>query len=153
MKAVEELRLEPYDDQTGNAITSWVVGATIGYGHLILNNQWDNFKDGINSLQADRLFELDIAPYIETVNSAITASMNQYQLDAAVILCYNIGRGAFRSSSVVKLINNPNAVTSYSSLENAWKAWNKSQGVINQGLVNRRNSEWNIYSQGIYERW
>ena len=35
----------------------------------------------------------------------------------------------------------------------AWKAWNKSQGQVMQGLVNRRNAEWDVYSKNIYQRW
>lgn len=35
LKGVESLRLKPYDDQTSKEITSYVQGATIGYGHLI----------------------------------------------------------------------------------------------------------------------
>jgi hypothetical protein len=35
LKAVETLRLKPYDDQTSKDITAWIAGATIGYGHLI----------------------------------------------------------------------------------------------------------------------
>ncbi|ETW95549.1 MAG: hypothetical protein ETSY1_30095, partial [Candidatus Entotheonella factor] len=79
--------------------------------------------------------------------------VNQHQFDAMVILTYNIGVPNFLSSSALKLINDPNAQTSYSSLESAWKAWNRSQGSVMQGLINRRNAEWKIYSQGIYETW
>jgi len=35
LKSIEKLRLKPYDDQTGKEISSWVKGATIGYGYLI----------------------------------------------------------------------------------------------------------------------
>ena len=83
----------------------------------------------------------------------MTAQISQQQFDASVILAFNIGIGAFKSSSALKLINDPNASTTYDSLESAWKAWNKSQGKVSRGLVNRRNAEWNIYSKGVYERW
>ena len=59
----------------------------------------------------------------------------------------------FAGSSVVKLVNDPATPTAFSSLEAAWKVWNKSQGKVNQGLIHRRQCEWNIYSQGIYKRW
>lgn len=35
LKNIEKLRLKPYNDQNGKEITSYVKGATIGYGHLI----------------------------------------------------------------------------------------------------------------------
>ena len=38
----------------------------------------------------------------------------------------------------------------YPTLESAWKAWNRSQGKTSNGLINRRQNEWNMYNQGIY---
>ena len=80
-------------------------------------------------------------------------SLSQHQFDALVIFAYNVGIEGFSSSSVVRLVNDPNAQTAQKSLESAWKAWNKSQGVVNAGLVNRRNAEWKIYSKNIYQGW
>jgi GH24 family phage-related lysozyme (muramidase) len=153
LKGVETLRLKPYDDQTGDDISSWVEGATIGYGHLIASDEWHLYENGINESQAENLFSDDLAPFLAAVNESVTAQISQQQFDALVMLVFNIGIGAFKSSSALKLVNDPNASTSYDSLESAWKAWNKSQGKVNQGLVNRRNAEWNVYSKGVYERW
>ncbi|MGR4070488.1 type VI secretion system PAAR protein [Billgrantia sp. C5P2] len=153
LKDVEQLHLVPYDDQTGREITSWVEGATIGYGHLIYEPEWPLYQEGIDHEQAERLFEEDLAPFVQAVNRAIETPLMQHQFDAAVMLAYNIGVGAFTSSSAVKLINDPEAVTPYPTLEEAWKAWNKSQGVLNRGLINRRAAEWEMYTKGVYERW
>ncbi len=155
LKGVESLRLKPYDDQTQKDITAWVAGATVGYGHLIKSNQWNTYKDGIDEDQADALFDSDLAPFVSAVQTHIKAAVTQNQFDALVILAFNIGAGAtgFAGSSVVKLVNDPTAQTAFSSLEAAWKVWNKSQGKVNKGLNNRRQCEWNIYSQGIYKRW
>ena len=153
LKGVEALRLKPYDDQTSDDISSWVGGATIGYGHLIASDEWHLYEKGINESQAENLFSDDLAPFVEAVNESVMAQISQQQFDAMVMLAFNIGIGAFKTSSALKLINDPNARTDYDSLESAWKAWNKSQGEVNQGLVNRRNAEWNVYSKGVYERW
>jgi GH24 family phage-related lysozyme (muramidase) len=153
LKAIETLYLAPYDDQTGKKITDWVEGATIGYGHLIAKGDWDTYKDGITASQADALFLQDLAPFEELVGETITRGLQQYEFDALVILAFNIGRSGFRSSSVAKLVNDPKAVTSYASLEDAWKAWNKSQGKVMTGLTNRRAAEWRIYTSGRYARW
>ncbi|WP_197038451.1 type VI secretion system PAAR protein [Billgrantia saliphila] len=150
---VEQLRLMPYDDQTGREITSWVEGATIGYGYLIPNSEWPIFQNGIELETAERLLEEGVVSYEDVVNQVIEVPLAQNQFDAAVILAYNIGRMAFASSSAVKLINDHEAVTPYHSLEEAWKAWNKSQGRVSPGLVNRRSAEWNIFNSGVYERW
>lgn len=153
LKSIEQLRLTPYDDQTGKDISSWIQGATIGYGHLISQDEWNTYKDGMTQGQANALFAEDISPFVNVVNSKVKVDLSQNQFDALVILTFNIGIGAFGTSSVLKLVNDPSAETSYPSLEAAWKAWNKSQGKVMQGLVNRRNAEWNIYSNKVYAKW
>lgn len=155
LKTVEKLALYPYDDQKGisHRITEWVEGATIGYGHLIAEYQWNTFKDGITREEAEMWFEEDVAPFIEVVNGTIDVELTQSEFDALVILAYNIGEDGFRSSSAVRLINNPQAKTPYSSLQDAWMAWNRSQGRVNRGLINRRRAEWDMYSMGVYRYW
>jgi GH24 family phage-related lysozyme (muramidase) len=153
LKGVESLRLKPYDDQTDGDITAWVQGATVGYGHLITKSEWDTYKGGLNQQGADALFDQDLGPTVATVNKAIRVSVKQCQFDALAIFAFNIGREAFSGSSVVKLVNDPNAITHYDDLESAWMAWDKSQGKVMTGLKNRRQCEWNIYSKGIYKRW
>lgn len=153
LKAIETLRLTPYDDQTGGTITNWVEGATIGYGHLIAKNEWNTYKDGITVEGADALFLADAEPFERVVGESITVGVQQYEFDAMVILAFNIGPSGFRNSSVAKLVNDPKAVTTYASLEDAWKSWNKSQGKVNKGLINRRAAEWRIYTSATYARW
>ncbi len=155
LQEVEQLRLQPYDDQTGNEIAAWTAGATIGYGHLIKHDEWPLYKNGISLADAGELFNKDLAPFVDAVRGKITAKLSQQQFDALVMLVYNIGMGenGFGGSSVVKLVNDPNAPTKYPNLEAAWKAWNKSQGHVMKGLDCRRACEWNVYSQGIYKKW
>ncbi|MDN5869622.1 MAG: lysozyme [Nitrococcus sp.] len=153
LKDIEQVRLEPYDDQTGKRINTWVKGATIGCGHLIHKNEWHLYKGGITKTQAEQLFKEDIAPFVKAVNEAITVPLQQNQFDALLLLAYNIGVAGFKSCSAVKLINDPNANTPYSALEDAWKAWKRSGGRVMQGLINRRNAEWKLYTQAIYAKW
>ncbi len=157
LMAIESFRGKPYDDQTGAEISSWVKGATIGYGHLISQSEWDQsgdlYRNGISEDQAKALLRKDLKPFVDSVNSKVTATVSQNQFDALVMFIFNIGPGNFGSSSVLKLVNDPVAQTHYPNLESAWKAWNKSQGKVMQGLVNRRNAEWNIYSKNVYAHW
>ena len=154
LKDIEALRLTPYDDQTGLPITEWIEGATIGYGYLISESEWNQYRDGITEAEADQLFDQTITRYVDTVNRFIKVNLAQNQFDALVLLAYNIGPRAFEISSAVKFINDPSYLSdNFSNLESAWKAFNISQGKVNQGLVNRRNAEWNIYANNVYERW
>lgn len=151
LKHLEGVRLRPYDDQTGLAITQWVAGATIGVGHLIDQSEWSRFSSGITQQEAEILLAQDVAPFEREVRKAVTRSLSQSEFDALVIFAFNIGRRACSGSSVVRLLNNPKASTGYPSLESAWKAWNKSQGKVMQGLNNRRAAEWKLFDQGVYQ--
>ncbi len=153
LKGIEKLRLKPYDDQTGKEISQWCEGATIGYGHLISNSEWDTYKSGITSEAADSLFNTDVGPTVRLVNRVIKVQLTQQKFDALVILAFNIGEGSFSNSSVVKMVNDPSTITAYPTLEAAWKAWNKSQGKVMKGLENRRQAEWDIYNSGVYKAW
>jgi lysozyme len=150
LKQLEGFRLEPYDDQSGAWISEWCGGATIGYGHLIAHFEWDEFAQGITEADADLLFQTDIKPVEEMVRRAICVPLKPHQFDALVMLAYNIGDGRFRTSSAVRMINDPAVVTSYVTLHDAWMAWIKSQGKVNHGLEHRRASEWQLWSSGAY---
>jgi len=151
LKHYEGLRLKPYDDQTGKEIKKWVKGATIGYGHLIIKDEWDKYKDGIDADSANAIFNADLISREQAVNNAIRVPLKSHEFDALVVLEYNIGAKALYESSVIKMINMPGVRTRYQNLEQAWKAWNKSQGKIMAGLGKRRQVEWDIYSKGIYK--
>jgi GH24 family phage-related lysozyme (muramidase) len=153
LQAIEVLRLKPYDDQTGQEITDWVAGATIGYGHLIDSAEWTTYASGIDEAQASALFKADAAPFERTVGDIITVGLQQHEFDALVLLAFNIGKTGFRNSSVARLVNQVDTTPGKTALEMAWKAWNKSQGKVSPGLVNRRAAEWRIYTIGIYARW
>ena len=141
-----------YDDATGKPVANGFplpYGATIGYGHLI--KPGEDFKNGITEQQAIKLLRSDIAVAERTVQDNITVQLSQNQYEALVSLAYNIGAGRFKNSTVVKYINNPNFHSSiYPDLESAWQAWNRTQGKVSNGLINRRQNEWKLYKRGIY---
>jgi len=149
--SIETLQVYPYDDQTGKRIYEWVPGATIGVGKLLSKQEFEIYKDGITEEQAYSLFYKDLAPFEDCVSKTIKTQLTQEQFDACVMLAYNIGCASFRGSSVAKILNG--IKTKYSSLDDAWLAWNKSQGKVMKGLTNRRKAELNIFHRGIYERW
>lgn len=141
-----------YDDQTKQPVpdgASLPAGATIGYGHLI--KPGEDFRGGITEAQAIDLLRADLANAERAVRDNITVPLLQNQYDALVSLAYNIGNGAFAHSTVVQYINNPNFTSSrYPTLESAWRAWNRTQGAVSKGLINRRNYELNVYHNGQY---
>ena len=155
LKQIEVLALQPYDDQLSlksAPIKNWVKGATIGYGYLIPQNEWDKYKNGITEAEADSLFNKKIAKYEYCVDTSVVyKDLTQQEFDACVILCYNIGTAGFANSSVCKMLNGQK--TNYKTLDDAWMAWNKSQGNIMKGLTKRRQSELDIFHKGVYKGW
>ena len=152
MKGMESLALKPYDDQKGiqsAPIKFWVKGATIGWGHLITQPEWNSYRWGITKDQADALFDKDITPFEIAVDRMVRRSLKQYEFDALVMLCFNIGVGNFSTSSVLKMVNGEKG--NYSTLQAAWSAFNKSQGKVMNGLTKRRKLEYDLYSSGVYQ--
>lgn len=137
-----------YDDKTGRSVNTndpLPIGATIGYGHLVKSDE--DFRNGITESVATELLRSDIAVAERAVQDNIKVSLSQNQFDALVCLAYNIGTKNFANSTVVKYINNPNFHSSkYPDLESAWKAWNRLRGKISNGLIKRRQYEWDMYS-------
>jgi len=130
-----------------------VKGATIGYGYLIRSaTEFESFKNGITSTEAETLFKDVLRKFENGVKSFIKVNVTQSQFDALTILCYNIGIGneskGFGGSTVVKIVNGE----SNDDLDTAWKAWNKSQGKVNRGLIKRRETELKVYYEADYTR-
>lgn len=152
LKGIENLRLTPYDDQTGKDIYDYCLGATIGFGHLIHSSEWDTYSAGITQDQADSIFISDIAPTVSGVNRLLQVVLAQNEFDALVILAFNIGLTNLGSSSLLKLINEVPG-SNYATVQQAWMAFSYSEGKQNTGLLNRRNAEYNIYNTGVYKAW
>lgn len=154
LTGLEANKLKPYDDKTGETITAWCKGATIGIGHLILKSEWDKYKNGITKKLSIHLLKQDLKRFEDCIKEKVKIELQQSQFDALVIFSFNIGVGGFKNSSALKLINSPEAKTSYENLEAAWKAWNKQtidgKREIVRGLINRRRKEWNLYEFGSY---
>lgn len=136
-----------YDDATGKPVPEGQPlppGATIGYGHLI--KPGEDFSKGLTEKEAMDLFHQDVRAAENAVRNYIDVPISQNKFDALVSLTYNIGAGGLKESTIRQYVNNPNFKSNaYPTPESAWKAWNKTQGKVSNGLINRRNDEWNLF--------
>lgn len=147
MKSYEKLYKLPYWDQTGELISEFKKGATIGYGHLILSeNEFNIYKNGITESQSVTLFKKDIYRFIQEVRTEVKEKLTQNEFDALVMLAFNIGIHAFKSSKILRIINGDLT----ENLKNAWKSFRRSQGHVSRGLINRREAELNVFFNGGY---
>ncbi len=139
IQSFEKCRLMPYKDSGGKL--------TVGWGHLITPQDSD-YSNGLTQEQADILFASDLAEKAERpVSAAINADLSQQQFDALCSLCYNIGAGNFHGSTLVKWLNEgmpPDRVAS------EFGRWDHVNGVISEGLFERRGAEAEIYLEGRY---
>lgn len=134
-----------YDDATGAAWSKHGGNKgrpTIGVGHLIaqdahgnlLEYAADNFT--LTNVEIMALFRKDLCRFIIAVNS-IKAPLNQNQFDALVSLAFNIGVNNFKTSSLVRLINQ----YKYEAAAEHFAAWCHDDRGVNAGLVKRRAEE------------
>jgi type VI secretion system secreted protein VgrG len=157
MKSYEKVVLYPYDDADPKTVktrlTRYQRGATIGYGHLIQEGpDWDRFNREITEEEANELLNEDSRRIGAQAGRLLKVPVSQNEFDALISLAFTIGTGprGLAGSTVLEMINAGS--TDSKGLESAWKAWNKSRGEFRQGLANRREDEWELYSQGDYLR-
>lgn len=107
---------------------------TIGYGHTG-PGVTPNLKISIN--EAERLLRLDLVRFEAGVAQAVTMPLNQSQFDALVSFTYNLGVGALRGSTLLKVLN----TGYYQAAAEQFAKWNKAGGRVLPGLTRRRGAE------------
>lgn len=124
--------------QGGFAMTPYKCSAnkdTIGWGHVI--KLTDNIIPPISSGQAETFLRNDIAWAEEAVNKWVEVQLTQNQFDALVCFVFNVGATNFKSSTLLKLLNQGQ----FDLIPAQFVRWNQSNGKILRGLMNRRAAE------------
>jgi lysozyme len=130
----EGLELKAYDDGVGVC--------TIGYGTTIYpHGKAVQYGDTCTIEQAKNYMQYDLRRFEQAVNAAVNVPLNQNQFDALVSLSYNIGIGAFKNSTLLKLLN----ASDYHAASHQFDVWIKAGGKTVQGLVNRRAVEKTLF--------
>ena len=130
----------------GCKLTSYKCSAgvwTIGFG----NTKYADGKvvkegERITLKQAEELFKEIVEEFSYSVYFLCGEYVNQNQFDALTSFAYNVGIGAFKKSTLLKLVranaNNP-------LIRNEFAKWNKAGGKVLKGLTNRRKEEADLY--------
>lgn len=144
LKELEGFSGEVYDDGAGNL--------TIGFGHMLserekrsghLNIGHWNWHAGITQSQASLLLELDKDAAEDAVNDLVRVELTQGQYDALVLFVFNIGRGAFAESTLLRLLND----SKYLAVSAEFAKWVHSGGQVSRGLVHRRMIEKGFFNE------
>lgn len=117
---------------------------TIGYGNTYYPNgkRVTLLDDTITKEYAFEIFKTIADKFAKRVDDMVTSEITQNQFNALVSFAYNVGTGAFATSTLLKKVNNnPNDVT----IKNEFLKWVRANKKVIQGLVNRRNKEALIY--------
>ena len=112
---------------------------TIGVGHLITEKE--NIANEITNEQAEELLRKDLKVVEDAINKYVKVSIDQEQFDALCSLIFNIGVGAFISSTLLKELNNNNILKA----ADQFLRWIYVNKKISPGLLARRQSEVDLF--------
>ena len=129
---------------------------TIGVGHLLTKSELSSGKitingvpvkygDGLTQQQVTDLLGQDVQPAAAAVTKGVKVPLNQNQFDALVSFTFNVGGGAFASSTLLKVLNQKQS----NQVPTQLLRWTRSGGQVVQGLVNRRNNEIKLWNGDI----
>lgn len=130
----EDFRDTAYPDQRGVL--------TIGYGHT-----GSDVIEGLtcNQDQADQWLRIDTVHAAVAVGQEVKVGLTQHQFDALVSFTFNVGVGAFSSSTLLKLLNIGQPLPA----ADEFLKWDRVNGQENAGLARRRRLERALFLDGI----
>ena len=133
LKYFESLRLKAYPDPGSRDGTPW----TIGWGHT----RGVKPGDVCTKEEADAWLVEDMKTAERAVNKYVKVELNQYQFDALVSFTYNLGEGALKKSTLLRLVNQKK----FEEAAQQFLRWVFNDGAIMKGLVKRRKMERDLF--------
>jgi lysozyme len=125
---------EVYDDPVGYC--------TVGYGHLLAFSPCSSidtsaFSGGLTLEKGEDLLEADTSGARYAVQRLVTADLNDEQFGALTSFVFNLGRGNFSKSTLLRLIN----IGEYDRASSEFGRWVLAGGRVLPGLEIRRACE------------
>lgn len=118
---------------------------SIGLGHQIQPNELYLMTAKLNDEEVMEIFKKDIEAIRRSMNKVIKVPINKNQQLALLSLRYNIGGPAFDKSTLLRRLNEGN----FLDASMRFAEWRLSEGKINQGLVNRRKREQELFNKPL----
>ena len=91
----------------------------------------------ITDKQATELLKKDIIEAEKAVKDLTSTPLCQFQFDALVSFCYNLGYGSYESSTLRKVVNNRD----FDKASDEFARWIYASGKPLNGLIKRRAAE------------
>jgi len=118
---------------------------SIGLGHQIQPNELELMNLTLNDEQVLEIFKKDIEQIRLSMNKVIKVTLNKNQQLALLSLRYNIGPNYFNGSTLLRLLNAGN----FDAAASRFAEWRLSEGLINKGLVARRERERQLFVKPV----
>jgi lysozyme len=126
---------------------------TIGVGHLLTKSELASGKiwiqgqavpyaAGLSDEQILDLLGQDLAGAEQGIKDGVDVELSQNQFDALVSFCFNVGRMAFKNSTLLRLLNQEK----YDEVPAQLRRWVRCNGKVIQGLVSRREQEIELWN-------
>lgn len=111
---------------------------TIGYGHTAsAGAPIPEAGMVITKAEGEKIFEKDVTAVAKQVEELVTIEVTQEQFDALVSFVFNVGKGAFARSTLLKRVN----AGQFDQVPAEFMKWVNDNGKPLPGLVNRRRAE------------
>jgi len=92
----------------------------------------------ISAARAEELLAIDVDKFSRQVWVLVSdVVINQHQMDALIAFTYNVGIGAFKTSTLLKKLLQKD----YTGVSKEFLRWTKAKGKELPGLVKRRRAE------------
>lgn len=141
---ISEQGLEKIKQREGVVLRVYLDSAgkkTAGMGHLLHENSSLKVGDTITKEQSDEWARVDIGIAERCVNTSVNVRLVQDQFDALCSFVFNVGCAAFKSSTLLKLLNNRD----YTGAKGQFSRWHYvtvgGKKKPSDGLMNRRIAE------------
>lgn len=142
IKSFEGLFLKPYLDP--------IKIPTIGYGTIKYpDGKAVTMKDSaITEAQATDYLMHEVNEKASSIEKLVKVNINDNEFAALVAFAYNVGVGAFKDSTLLKLLN---ANADRTAVADQLLRWNKAGGKELAGLTRRRQAERSLFLQPVVE--
>ena len=132
----EGIKLKPYLCSAG--VPTIGIGSTVyADGTKVKLND-----KSITETEALELFEVTLKQYENAVNSFVRVPLTENQRIALVSFTYNVGIGSFKSSTLLRKLNDGDFDVGIEFLK-----WNKVNHKEVKGLTKRRQAEWELFNE------
>ena len=110
---------------------------TIGYGHVVRDDEKQRFAEGIDREEGESLLRQDVRWAERGVLRLIDVPLTDGQFDSLVSFTFNLGTGALQRSTLRRKLNRQE----FEAAAGEFRRWVWAGGRKLKGLIKRREAE------------